>query len=138
MLVNGTTLGYTTTDPPTSYTNIPDLKEVPDLGAEPEMVDNTALADTIIHNEQGIGDPGSMEYTFRYDNKNASASYRICKSLVGTLTFFQQELPDGTAFSFSGYPSVRLSGGGVNDPQEFVMSIALQSDITITDPAISS
>lgn len=137
MLVNGTTLGYSKTvpDQSTTYTDLPGLKEVPDLGAEPEMVDNTALTDQIVHNEQGIGDPGDMEYVFRYVNDAATDSFRIIQGLVGNLTYFKETLKDGTTYTFSGIPALRLSGGGVNDPQEFVMSVALQSDLTITNPA---
>lgn len=127
MLVNGITLGYSATASPSTYTDIPGLKEVPDLGGDPEMVDNTALTDAIIHNEIGIGDPGDMTYTFRYTN----TTYSTCAGLEGTLTYFQEKLSDGTTFSFSGYPHVVLSGGGVNDPQEFTMAIALQSDIVM-------
>lgn len=137
MLVNGTTLGYSLTGTsPITYTNLPDLKEVPDLGAEPEMVDNTALSDSIIHNEQGIGDPGDMEYTFRFKNSTVNDSFRICTgtNFVGKTVYFEHKLSDGTTYTFSGIPSVRLSGGGVNDPQEFILSIALQSDLTITNP----
>ena len=134
MLVNGVTLSWCATSGGT-YANMPDLKEVPDLGAEPEMVDNTALSDSIIHNEQGIGDPGDMEYVFRYVNSATTDSFRIAKNRAGILTYFKHTLTDGTVYSFSGIPSLRLSGGGVNDPQEFVMSIALQSDLDITDPA---
>lgn len=137
MLVNGVTLKWCATATGT-FANMPDLKEVPDLGAEPEMVDNTALADSIIHNEQGIGDPGSMEYVFRFVNAAATDSFRIAKTRDGQLTYFKHELTDGTIYSFSGIPSFRLSGGGVNDPQEFVMAIALQSDLTVTDPAANS
>ena len=133
MLVNGVTLGYATTSSPASYTNLPDLKEVPDLGADPEMVDNTALSDSIVHNEQGIGDPGDMEYTFRYKN-GATDSFRIVQGLVGQLTYFEHKLTDGTSYTFSAIPSIKLSGGGVNDPQEFVMALALQSDLTISNP----
>ena len=134
MLVNGTKLGYSTTSSPSSYTDPPDLKEVPDLGADPEMVDNTALTDSIIHNEQGIGDPGDMEYVFRYKNASASDSFRIVQGLVGQLTYFEHKLTDGTTYTFSAIPSIKLSGGGVNDPQEFVMALALQSDLTIANP----
>ena len=133
MLVNGTKLGYSATSGGT-YTDLPDLKEVPDLGADPEMVDNTALTDSIIHNEQGIGDPGDMEYTFRYKNAAASDSFRIIQGLVGKLTYFEHKLTDGTTYTFSARPSIKLSGGGVNDPQEFVMALALQSDLTIANP----
>lgn len=138
MLANGATLGYaavpsTGTTPPTSFTNIPGLKELPDLGAEPEMVDNTALSDSIIHNEQGIGDPGSMEFVFRYDNKNADSGYRIAKGLT-TEQYFQVKLADNTTFTFKAIPATRVSGMGVNNPAEFVLSLALQSDIAIGDP----
>ena len=142
MLVNGTKLGYATSSG-SAYTDLAGLKEVPDMGAEPELVDNTALSDSIIHNELGIGDAGDMEYTFRFVNTSGSA-YRNLKAREGVLTWFKHELNDpltgagthhGTQYTFSGYPSVRISGGGVNDPQEFVLTIALQSDITITDPA---
>ena len=135
MLANGATIGYAAdaTTTPTTFTNIPDLKELPDIGAEPELVDNTALSDSIRHNEMGIGDPGDMEFTFRYDNSGANASYRVAKGLTG-VKWFQVKLHDDTTFTFKAIPNVRLSGGGVNDPVDFVMSLALQSDITIGDP----
>ena len=134
MLVNGTKLSYSTSSGG-SYTELAGLKEVPDVGADPEMVDNTALSDSIIHNELGIGDPGDMEYTFRFVNSAATDAFRVMKSREGTLTYFKHQLKDGTTFSFSAYPSVKLSGGGVNDPQEFVVALALQSSFTITNPA---
>ena len=43
MLANGATLGYKTTG--NTYTNLPGLKEIPDLGVEPEKVENTCLTD---------------------------------------------------------------------------------------------
>ena len=138
MLANGSTIGYAavpSSGTPSSYTNIPDLKEIPDIGAEPELVDNTALGDSITHNEQGIGDAGEMEFVFRYDNSSTTASYRVAKALDGETKSFKVSLYDGTTYEFNAQAAIRLSGGGVNDPIEFVMSLALQSDITITDPA---
>lgn len=126
MLVNGTTLGYKTTG--NAYTDLPGLKEVPDMGGDPELVDNTALTDAIIHNEIGIGDPGDMEYTFRY----TLAAYQAAAALEGTSVNWQHKLKDNSTFTFSGAPHVTLSGGGVNDPLEFTVSIALSSDITFT------
>lgn len=130
MLVNGTTLKFSATSGGT-YTELAGLKEVPDVGAEPEMVDNTALSDAIVHNEVGIGDPGDMEYTFRYSKEN----YAACHALEGTKQYFDHILKDGTSFKFEAIPTTRISGGGVNDPQEFVMALALQSDITVTEVA---
>ena len=133
MLVNGTKLFYKAAGD-SDFTELTGLKEVPDMGADPEMVDNTALGDSIVHNEMGIGDAGDMEYTFRYDNSSATTAYRICQDLVGESIAFKHQLKDNTSFTFTAIPSLKLSGGGVNDPQEFTMSLALQSDITITNP----
>lgn len=134
MLINGAKLGYKAGSSNT-YTDIAGLKEVPDMGADPELVDNTALTDSIVHNEVGIGDAGSMDYVFRFDNSTAQSNYRVCKGLEGTKTSFEQSFADGTKFHFDAIPSVRVNGGGVNDPAEFTMTLALQSDITVVDPA---
>lgn len=59
MLANGTKLGYSKTDPSdssTSYTDLPGLKEIPDVGTDPEKVDNTVLTDKHKVYEKGIGD----------------------------------------------------------------------------------
>ena len=126
-LVNGTKLGYSTSGTaPITYTDLPGLKSVPDLGGDPELVDNTALTDTILHKEIGIGDPGDMEYTFRY----TASAYNTAVAREGKVTYFEHKLKDGSTFTFSGYPHIVLSGGGVNDPLEFTISIALNSDIT--------
>lgn len=133
MLINGTKLGYKTGSG-SAYTDIPGLKEVPDMGVEPELVDNTALTDANVHNEIGIGDAGSMDYVFRFDNSGAQSNYRLCKALDGTATDFEQSFNDGTKFHFTAIPSTRVNGGGVNDPAEFTMTLALQSDITVVNP----
>ena len=135
MLANGATIGYAadSTTTPSSFTNIPDLKELPDIGPEPELVDNTALSDSIKRNEMGIGDAGNMDFVFRYENSSATSSYRVAKSLSGK-QWFKVQLYDGTSYVFKAIPSVRLGGGGVNDPVSFTLSLALQSDITIADP----
>ena len=138
MLANGSTIKYAAIPnpdaTPSSWTNSPDLQELPDIGADPELIDNTALSDSIKHNEMGIGDPGDMEFKFRYDNSSANASYRVAKSISGK-KYFQVKLYDGTTYVFKAIPNVKVAGGGVNDPIEFTMSLALQSDIAITDPA---
>lgn len=51
------------------------LKEVPELGIDPEKVENTTLADTIKQYEFGIGDAGELEYKFTYENLKVEASY---------------------------------------------------------------
>lgn len=134
MLANGIKLGYKATAEASTYTNLPGLKEVPDMGMEPEMVENTCLDDAAKKYEPGIGDYGDMEYTFKYSNTEGS-SYRLLKAIPkNTVVPFEEQFPDGTKFQFTGYVNIRVTGGGVNDPINFVLSIALQSDVTIVDP----
>ena len=59
MLANGTTLGYrkhTGGEASGAYTDLPGLKEIPEVGTEIEKVDNTCLTDPHKMYEQGIGD----------------------------------------------------------------------------------
>ena len=52
-----------------------------------------------------------------------------------TLVEFEQTYPDGTKFQFSALVNVKLGGGGVNSVIDFKLQLALQSDITVVDPA---
>ncbi len=135
MLANGIKLGYKESGGST-YTDLTGLKEVPELGIEPEKVENTCLSDTVKQYEYGIGDPGDLEYKFKYENKAANSPYRVLRKAqeAGKTLSFQETLPDGTTFVFDAQPSVKLGGGGVNGTVEFTLKMALQSSITITDP----
>ena len=67
MLANGTKLGYSKTTPSgssTSYTDLPGLKEIPDVGTDPEKVDNTVLTDKHKVYEKGIGDLFFLESVY--------------------------------------------------------------------------
>ena len=140
MLANGAKLGYSTTGTGTiSYTDIPGLKEIPEIGVEPEKVENTCLTDGVKKYEQGIGDPGDMEFVFKWDTATAAnkAAYEAMKTAqgAGTTVYFKEELKDGTTVVFTGQPAVKIAGGGVNGVIDWTLSIALQSDLTITLPA---
>lgn len=133
MLANGIKLSY---KKDAAYVDLTGLKEVPDMGMDPEKVENTTLADTVKKYEFGIGDYGDLEFTFKYENKSATSSYRVLRALADakTVTEFKEEFPDGTTFVWSAIPNVKVGGGGVNSPIDFVLSMALQSDIDVTDP----
>jgi hypothetical protein len=136
MLANGITLGIKSGSAQTA-TILAGLKEVPDLGVDPEKVDNTTLEDKIKQYEFGIGDPGDIEYKFKYVNSKDTDSYRVLRTLAESkqVAEFEQTLPDGTKYTFKAQASVKLGGGGVNSAIDFTCSLALQSEITITDKA---
>ena len=134
MLANGITLGMKK-DGETDYTILPGVKEVPELGVDPEKVDNTTLEDTMKHSELGIGDPGDLAYKFKWDNSEGS-SYRRLREVADSKKAvpFEQTLPDGTKFHFEAQCSIKVGGGGVNAVIDFTLNLGLQTDIEIINP----
>lgn len=138
MLANGITLGYKKkSDTSSSFTNLPGLKEVPEIGDEPEKVDVTCLSDSHKKYEQGIGDYGDLSYTFKYDNSSATSSYRVLRKAQEDkeVLTFQESLPDGTKLVYDAQVSIKLGGGGVNGAIDFTATMTIQSDIEVTDPS---
>ena len=136
MLTNKATLGVKQSG--SSFTDLPGLKEIPDIGMSPEKVDNTCLTDTIMQYELGIGDPGDMAFRFKLSNSAATDSYRILRALetAGSVNEYQLQLADGTTYTFSAQVALQVNGGGVNTALDFTANLALQSAITIADPAV--
>lgn len=136
MLANGITLGYKELSGGSSYTILTGLKEVPELGDEPEKVENTCLSDSVKQYEYGIGDPGDLEYKFKYENKSESSPYRVMRKAAAEkrVLAFEMTFPDGTKFHWNAQVSVKLGSGAVNSAMEFTLKMALQSDITVVDP----
>ena len=135
MLANGAKLGYKKSGGST-YTDLPGLKEIPEMGINPEKVENTCLTDKNKQYENGIGDAGDITYKFKYDNSKADCPYRVMRAAQdsGEVLSFQETLVAGTTTEFEGQVSVKRTGGGVNGVIEFNLAISLQSDLTVTDP----
>ena len=137
LLSKDITLGYDSTGAGSSFTDLPLLMEVPELGGETEKVDVTVLSDPVKKYIDGIKDFGDLAFKFLYDNSGATTSYRILKGLEGQAkpTKFQIAIPDGTKFVFSGFVSVKLDSAAVNAALTFTATIALNSDIEVTNPS---
>ena len=138
MLANGATLEYKKKGA-TTFTKLSGLKEIPEIGVDPEKVENTTLEDTIKQYEMGIGDAGDVTYKFKYENTSENNPYRLMRVAeeYGDILSFKETLKDGTTTEFDGQVSVKRTGGGVNGVIEFNLNIALQSNLTITDPEIA-
>ena len=96
MLANGATLEVKTKADAGQFKKLPGLKELPEMGASPEKVENTTFEDKVKKYEQGIGDPGDMAYKFKYDNESAQSSYRILRAIEksGEIVEFKETLKD--------------------------------------------
>ena len=136
MLANGATLEVKRKSE-SEYTKLPGLKELPDMGVDPEKVENTTLEDSVKQYENGIGDVGEMAYKFKYDNSSDTSAYRILRAIEesGETASFKETLKDGTTTEFDAQVAVKRNGAGVNGAMEFTASMSLQSALNITDPA---
>lgn len=135
MLANGITLAMKKSGE-SEYEILPGLKEVPELGADPEKVDNTTLGDSVKIYELGIGDAGDLAYKFKWENKTADSTYRKLRAVADTkeTVSFKETFPDGTAFTFDAQCSLKVGGGGVNAAMEYTLNLGLQSDIAVENP----
>lgn len=117
------------------YEELPLLMEVPEMGATPEKVDVTTLADGNRKYIDGIKDYGDLAFKFLYENAEGSA-YRTLRGYedAGTVADYKVELPDGTGFAFSGQVSTKIDSASVNAALTFTATISLNSDMTVTNP----
>ena len=137
MLANGATLQVKVGN---TWKDLPGLKELPEMGVDPEKVENTCLTDSVKQYENGIGDPGDMTYKFKFVNGADTDAWRILKPLEAAKSTneYKETLFDGTTTTFEAQVALKRSGGGVNAAMEFDAAMSLQSDLTITPPAAQS
>ena len=120
----GITLGYKNGSS-SSFVDLTNLQEIPELGGETEAIEITTLADAAHKYTDGIKNYGdSLAFTFLYEKEQ----FTTLQSL-GEVTW-KVTLPDGTTCSFSGNGSVKLAGVGVNNALTYTLSIKPTSDMT--------
>ena len=122
-----------------AYEKLIDIKDFPDLGGAPEMLETTTLSDSMQTYIEGIQSQDALEFTTNYD----LAIYQQIAAMKGTETEFAVwfggtetdgvATPDGSEgkFNFKGYVSVRVVGKGVNEVKEAIVSIAPSTPITL-------
>lgn len=115
------------------YANVSGLTDIPDMGATPEKLDVTTLADEYRQYINGVRDFGDLEFTFIYES-GAEGNYAKLAAIeaAGQNVECSVEFPDGAKFAFEGEIALRIVGVGVNAVITFVMSVALASDIEYT------
>jgi len=107
----------------TSVSKKVDIKEFPDLGGAPELLETTTLSDKMETYINGILRTGEMAFTCNYTKADYEAvSADANKQLVYNLEFGE----DGSEgiFEWQGEHSVHLTGAGVNAVVEMVITIA--------------
>lgn len=121
-----------------NYEKLIDIKEFPDLGGAPEMLETTTLSDRMQTYIPGIQSIDSLEFTANY----TLAEYQKLKKMEGTEKEFaiwfggteagDTVTPTGSdgKYAFKGQLSVYVNGGGTNEVVEMTITIAPSSVIS--------
>ena len=113
-----------------TYEKLVPIKDFPDLGGAPEMLETTTLSDAMQTYIEGIQSSDALEFTANYTKED----YTKCNALKGKDEFYAVYFGDeGTngKFEFKGYLSARVNGGGVNEVVGMTISIAPSTPITV-------
>lgn len=122
-----------------TYAKLVDIKDFPDLGGAPEMLETTTLSDGSQTYIPGIQSIDALEFTANYTKDD----FDTLKALEGTechfAVWFGGTVSGGVAtptgsdgkFEFDGSLSVFPVGGGVNEVVDMTITIAPSTVITV-------
>lgn len=130
-----TFLMYAATDD--TYTKLIDIKDYPDLGGAPEMLETTTLSDPMQTNIPGIQSLDSLEFTANYTAEGFARLKEMEDEDLKLAVWFggTEEgnviTPTGSEgkFSFTGRLSVYVAGGGVNEVTDMKITVAAGTPI---------
>lgn len=115
-----------------TYSKLIDIKDFPDLGGAPEMLETTTLSDNMQTYIPGIQSLDALEFTANY----TLTDFKKIKAMEGVDTsfavWFGAEGADGK-FEFNGQISAFPVGGGVNEVVSMTISIAPSTPITMAE-----
>lgn len=126
-----------------AWEKVVDIKEFPDLGGTPEMLETTTLSDKMQTYIPGIQSLDALEFTSNYTLEE----YKKLKALEGVdkqyaVWFGGTEAGDTVTptgsdgkFKFNGQLSVFPVGGGVNEVVDMTITIAPSTPITMDETA---
>lgn len=115
-----------------TYEKLIDIKDFPDLGGAPEMLETTTLSDKMQTYIPGIQSLDGLEFTANY----TKADFTKLKALEGKdesyAVYFGEDGADGK-FEFNGSLSVFPVGSGVNEVVGMTISIAPSTPIEFVE-----
>ncbi len=123
----------------TAYEKLIDIKDYPDLGGSPEMLETTTLSDPMQTYIPGIQSSDAMEFNTNYTKDGYSAIKELENQELDLAVWFGGSesngivTPDGHdgKFEFKGKVSARVTGGGVNEVRGMAVTIAPSTPIKL-------
>ena len=109
-------------------TQLCDIKDFPDLGGAPEMLESTTLSDPSQVFVPGIKTSQSLEFTANYSATDYTAVNALTTTTAFTIEFGAAGA--GGTFAFSGTASAYVVGAGVNEVVDMKIVIVPSTAIT--------
>lgn len=124
----------------TSWEKLIDIKDFPDLGGVPEMLDTTTMSNKSRTYILGIQETEAMTFTANYTLTDFMAVKALEETeqdfavwLGGTVAADGTVTPTGSdgKYIFKGLVTATKTGGGVNEVQDMTITIAPTTDIDV-------
>lgn len=124
-----------------TYEKVIDIKDFPDLGGAPEMLETTTLSDKMQTYIPGIQSLDALEFTANYTKEDFTKlkalegkeeSYAVWFGGTESGSVLTPTGSDGK-FEFKGQLSAFPVGGGVNEVVDMTVTIAPSTPITVAE-----
>lgn len=132
ILTKGIKLSYKTSSSGSTYTELTNLMEIPEIGnGEKEMIDVTVLTDDVKKSIAGLGDSAqTLAFKFLYVKEQFNTLAALDSSID-----WKVEMPDGVNATFTGTPAVKFDSAAPNAALTYTLSIGVESKITFNSAA---
>ena len=125
------------------YSKLIDIKDFPDLGGSPEMLETTTLSDNMQTNIPGIQSLDALEFTANYTKEGYAKVKALENQDIDLAVWFGGIESAGKAtptgedgkFEFKGRLSVFVVGGGVNEVVDMKITVAASTPIVVATEA---
>ena len=124
-----------------AYEKLIDIKDFPDLGGAPEMLETTTLSDNMQTYIPGIQSLDALEFTANYTKEDFARLKALEGQKIELAVWFggtgegASLTPTGSdgKFEFTGQLSVFPVGGGVNEVVDMTITIAPSTPIIMAE-----
>ena len=122
-----------------AYNKLVDIKDFPDLGGSPEMLETTTLSDKMQTYIPGIQSLDALEFNANYTKEEFTKLKALEGQELELAVWFGGDEANGTLtptgndgkFNFKGYVSVFVAGGGTNEVVGMTVAVAPSTPITV-------
>lgn len=122
-----------------AYKKLVDIKDFPDLGGSPEMLETTTLSDKMQTYIPGIQSLDALEFNANYTKEEFTKLKALEGQELELAVWFGGDESSGTLtptgndgkFNFKGYVSVFVVGGGTNEVVGMTVAVVPSTPITV-------